>query len=117
RGADAVSRVFEGHLDDVAHIRLILDDEDGLARAVVEPAERFDRSRLRRGRRFGPRQIERDARAGPRRALDRRGAARLPDEAVDLREAEPGSLADILGGEERLEGEALDIGRHAGAGV
>ena len=44
-------------------------------------------------------------------------AAGLLDDAVDRREAEPGALADILGGEERLENLVDDVRRDAGAGV
>jgi len=49
--------------------------------------------------------------------VDANLAARLLDEAVDHRQAEPGALADRLGGEERLEGTRDDGGRHAGAGI
>jgi hypothetical protein len=41
----------------------------------------------------------------------------LAGEAIDHRQAEPGALADRLGGEERIEGARHHIGRHAGAGV
>jgi hypothetical protein len=41
----------------------------------------------------------------------------LPDEAVDHRQAEPRSLPERLGGEERIEGARDDVGRHAGARV
>ncbi len=44
-------------------------------------------------------------------------AAGLLDDAVDGREAEPGSLADFLGREERLEDLVDDLGRYAGAGI
>ena len=37
-------------------------------------------------------------------------AARLLDDAVDGRQAEPGALADFLGGEERLEHLAEHVG-------
>ena len=44
-------------------------------------------------------------------------AARLAGEAEDLGEAEPGALADRLGGEEGLEHPVEMLGRDAGAGV
>ena len=44
-------------------------------------------------------------------------AAGLLGESVDHAEAEAGALAHLLGGEERLEGAAGDLGRHAGAGI
>ena len=44
-------------------------------------------------------------------------AAGLLDEAVDLRQAEPRAVADILGRVERLEGMGLNLLGHARAGV
>ena len=61
------------------------------------------------------RELDRGAFAGP--ALDARGAARLARHSIDHRQAEPGSLADFLGGEEGLERALDDFGRHAGSGV
>ena len=59
---------------------------------------------------------------GDRRALARPGgdfgaAARLRGEAVDLRQAEAGALADVLGGEERFERAVEHVLRHAFAVV
>ena len=51
----------------------------------------------------------------PGRGLDRDVAARVGDDAVHGREAEPGALARGLRGEERLEGAVGDVGLHAGA--
>jgi hypothetical protein len=47
--------------------------------------------------------MEENRGAASRLALDVDVAARLRDEAVDLRQAEAGALAGLLGGEERLE--------------
>ena len=44
-------------------------------------------------------------------------AAGLLRKSVDHAEAEAGALADLLGGEERLEGAAGDFGGHAAAGI
>ncbi|CAN5420767.1 hypothetical protein BH09PSE6_BH09PSE6_14380 [soil metagenome] len=44
-------------------------------------------------------------------------SARLLDEAVELRQAEAGALADRLGREERFERLGQHVGRHAGAAV
>ncbi|MFO1058041.1 MAG: hypothetical protein U1E53_13860 [Dongiaceae bacterium] len=74
--------------------------------------------RRRRGRRRGARRQQQDdggARAGP--AVDADQPAGAPREAVDLGQAQPGAAADLLGGEERLEGAALHLRRHALAGV
>src|SRR6266446_6838046 len=58
-------------------------------------------------------EVELDARAMSRLAVDLDVSAALPDEAVDHAEAEPGSLAFRLRGEERVEGAGDDIRRHA----
>ena len=50
-----------------------------------------------------PRQVDLDRRAVADLAVDLHVAAGLLDEAVDLREPEAGAVADVLGGEERLE--------------
>ena len=57
------------------------------------------------------RQVDLHRRALAGLAVDLHVAAGLLDEAVDLREAEAGALADILGGEERLEGAGRIIAR------
>ena len=44
-------------------------------------------------------------------------AAGLLDDAVDHRQAKAGALADLLGGEERLEYLLQHVGRDAAAGV
>ena len=43
--------------------------------------------------------------------------AGLLGKPVNHAQAETGALAHILGGEERFEGAAGDLGRHAGAGI
>ena len=55
-------------------------------------------------------------------ALSRLGAylhrpAGLLSEPVDHAQPEAGAFADLLGGEERLEGAAGDLGGHAAAGI
>ena len=56
-------------------------------------------------------EIDGDGGAAADRAGRDHGAARLMGEAVDLRQAETGALAERLGGEERLE----DPGSTSGA--
>ena len=63
------------------------------------------------------RQVDAEGRALADLAVGEDVAARLLDDAVDGGQAEAGALADILGGEERLEDLGHDLGRHAGAGV
>src|SRR3546814_14922857 len=63
------------------------------------------------------RQINGDGGALAGRRGDRDLAVRLAQEAEDLAEAEPGALADRLGGEKRLEHTLQHHGRHAAAGV
>ena len=78
---------------------------------------------LGRGDRFAGRfrsrraEEELDRGAFARRAFDPRRAARLARHAVDHRQAEPGALADLLGGEEGLERAGGDVLGHSGAGV
>ena len=74
-------------------------------------------SRLRRLRLRDSRQIERESRALAGRALHENLAARLLGEADHLRKPQPRTLADRLGGEERLEDAAQKIGSHPCAGV
>ena len=62
-----------------------------------------------------PRQIDFDGRAFANLAVDFDVAARLLDEAVDLRESEAGAVSDILGGKEGVEGLRHHVGRHADA--
>ena len=63
------------------------------------------------------RQVDRDGRS----LADLLSALTVPPdlmgEAVDLRQAEPGALADLLGGEERIEDLVEQIRRNADAGV
>ena len=72
---------------------------------------------LDRGRGFLARQQDRDpgAFAEFARHLDR--SAGLRREAMNLRQSQPGALADRLGGEERIEDLAENVGRDAGAAV
>ena len=60
-----------------------------------------------------PRQIEREGRALPDLALNRNVAAGLLGKAVDLGQPEARALADLLGGEERLEDLDELVGRDA----
>src|SRR5258708_4829256 len=63
------------------------------------------------------RQIDLHRRAMTDCAVDPDVAVRLLDEAVDHAETEPGTLADILGREERLEDAIQHVLRHALSGV
>ena len=58
-----------------------------------------------------------DDAALPRFGLQLHKTAGLLHKAVDHAQAEAGALADLLGGEERLERPARDLGCHAAAGV
>ena len=63
------------------------------------------------------REAHREDGAAVRQAVGADLAAVLLDDLVADREPEPGALADRLGGEERVEDPADDVGRDAGAGV
>src|ERR1041384_4716369 len=67
--------------------------------------------------RGGGGEVDLDRRPLPRLALHRDEAVALLDDPVHHREAEPGPLAERLGGEERLEEVGADLGRHAAAGI
>jgi hypothetical protein len=100
-----------------AHLRAVLHDEHGFRMgacrhrgfAALLPALRDVAEYAR--------QEEPHARplAGP--GADLHMPARLLDEAVDLAQAEAGALADLLGGEERLEHALHRLLVHADAGV
>ena len=53
----------------------------------------------------------------PRIAFDPYVSPGLLGEPIDHRQAEPGALADRLGGEERIERLLQDVGRHANAAI
>ena len=62
-------------------------------------------------------QYHRDSGALAELAFDLNGAAGLMREAINLRQTQPRSLADRLGGEERIEHVAHDVGRNANAAI
>ena len=100
------------------HLLIVLDQQH---KAAVAPAGGFvahagnvlflPRDLLR------ARQIEIDRRAAAHGGPYANAALRLVDEAMHLGEAEARSLADLLGGEERLEDARLNLVRHADARV
>src|SRR5688500_12367149 len=69
------------------------------------------------GERSGGRQVNPECGARAQAAFDGDMAAALGDDPVGGRQAEPGALALLLGGEERLEDAAQCLLRHAVAGV
>ena len=74
----------------------------------------LDRPRQRRLERAGAgRQLHRERRAALRLRLERDAAAVLLDDRVGDRQPEAGALADLLGGEERIEDLRLHVFRHA----
>ena len=106
RAGDAADRVSEilqqlgGELPDVV---IVLDHEDAVA-AAARGGFAAGRGGLDGiGRHRGLRQIDRERRALAGRAYDLDVAVGLLGKAERLAEAEAGSLADFLGGEERLE--------------
>ncbi len=66
---------------------------------------------------FASRQAERDGCAFTEAACDLHGAAGLIDKAMHLREAETRTLADRLGGEERIKHFGDDVLRNARARI
>ena len=61
--------------------------------------------------------MKRDRGADADRAIDRHRAAGLLHKAVNLRQAESGAAADLLGREKRLENPVDLIGRNAAARI
>ncbi len=111
--ADILQGIGQQHADGW----LVVDDENRVARLRTQRALRGDRRRP-----FGilaimARKIEAHRRALIEFGIDPDLAAGLPYEAVDHGEAEPGALAERLGGEERIESTLDHVGGHAGAGV
>ena len=112
---DRVAELFEIGFADLGDFRIVFDQQHG---AGVFLRGHGGGRLLRQRRRFpGPRQEQRHDGAAPRRAGDGRRAAGLMGEAVDLAQAQAGALADVLGGEERLEHPRQHVGRNARTGV
>ena len=102
-------------LDEAANLGLVLDEKHRLGAGA-----RFcgGRRRLPRVERLvAAGQVDLERRSVPRLAVDPDRASALLDDAVRGREAQPGSLAAFLGGEERLEEPGLEGRVHADAGV
>ncbi|GJD67564.1 hypothetical protein MMMDOFMJ_0480 [Methylobacterium gnaphalii] len=108
------------HLDgEPPHRRLILHHEDDLVRASLGDGcgATFGLRRHDLRRAGEPRQVDLHGRPDTGLGIDLDVPVGLPDEPENLAESEPGALADLLGGEERLEGLGGHLRRHAGPGV
>ena len=99
----------------VPHQRIVLDDQYRLGSSPHRRGDgRFDRFDVAAR---GARKIDLDAGAMAILAIDLDVAARLLDESVHHAQAEAGSLANFLGGEERIK-HLVEYGRRdAGPGV
>ena len=91
------------------------DNQDGLAGAGRDFARRPNGSRFDAA--LAQRQVQPERRAPALGAFDPHMPARTAGEAVDHRQAKPGSLPDRLGREERLENLLEGLVGHANAGV
>ncbi len=117
RALDRIAEVLEQLGGELADIVVVLHHEDAIAAA--------DRGLLGAGggrdlgvdRAHRLRQIDGEGRAVSERAGDLDVAVGLLDEAERLAQAEAGSLADLLGREERLEDRVEIFRRDAGAGI
>jgi len=94
---------------------VVLHQQDPLGRTVDRDDMTLRPVLLRRRRRL--RQIEQHGRSRTRFGTNVHMPARLFDEAVDHAQAEAASLADVLRGEERLEGPRHGLCVHADPGV
>ncbi len=115
RGHQAVTAIDERRRDEIEHGRLVFDQEDRLA--VAAGSGRLGLRRAHGGARRQARQENAEDRASSGDALGGDEAAALSDDAVDRRQAEPGSLALLLGGEEGLEDVRQGLLVHADAAV
>src|SRR5262249_2808456 len=111
----AVAVPLQDGLAQVADHGLVIDEQDGLAAAVL--GGRRCRLAHRRGPFLEAWQVDVEARAAVdlARAID--PALMLLDDAEDQRQAENGALARALGGEERLEDALAYVRGDAVAGV
>src|SRR5258707_14443815 len=64
-----------------------------------------------------PRQVEFNSRSFPDLAVNLDVAARLLDEAVDLRKSKARALPDVLSGEKRIKSLCSDLRSHADASI
>jgi hypothetical protein len=114
RTQDGVPRRLQGFADDLAQVRLVLHEQDGLGSprhlAVGRRAHFLDGG-------VHPGQIDPERRALSFRAFQVDVALALGDDAVHGRQTETGSLADLLGREEGLEDAGPHLGGHAMARV
>ena len=111
---DLVPLLRERSGDEGAHVGVVVDHQDRLRAGVRAWARGLvggDRSLGDRPVGLAEQEPDRSALAG--RAFDPRLAARLARHAVDHRQAEPGALADLLGGEEGLERALEHFGWHS----
>ncbi len=113
---DAVAELGEAVGGEIGELDIVLDHQHRHA-AAGHRRRGVGRLPLRQQVWRHARQIEREGAALPHLALDGHLAAGLPGEAEHLRQAETGALADLLGGEERLEDAARSCGGNADAGV
>ena len=115
RGEDLVAELRE-HVDHgQPDVRVVFDDQDGFA--APHGIGLLRARRLIGVRIMTAREREPHDGALARRAVDRRMAAALLDEAEHHAEPEPRAFAVRLGREERFEHALEHVGRHAGARV
>ena len=111
-----VAELGERIAGELSDLVIVLDDEHRDAVAVGR--RRFLGARLQRPLDGGDaRQVQREPAAAADLAVHHHLAAGLLGEAEHLRQAEPGALADFLGGEERLENAPELILRNPAAGI
>ena len=79
---------------------VVVDEEDGLSATL---GNRYALDTARGGGLYRPREVDREAAPLPRCARNLDGTTVVAHDAVHQRQAEPGSLAEVLGGEEGIE--------------
>ena len=118
-----IAALRQGARTEGAHGLLVLDQQHravaGMVGGGLGLAVRLGRSRSRLLHLLAEmaRQIDAEHGAASHRAVAEDEPARLLDEAIHHRQAEPGALADLLGGEEGLEDLVDDLLRDTCAGI
>ena len=111
-----MAEILQDLRGEAADLDVVLDHEDAQARAL--DAALVDRALIGLlGRPFDLRQVQGEGRAFPGPARDVDVAPGLLREAEDLGEPEAGALADVLGGEERLEDPRQHVGCDPETGI
>src|SRR5438067_11777360 len=113
----AIAFPLENRVGHFANVVVVVHQQDGLGSSpacglALRPARESGRAL-----RIYCRQVDPEGRAAGGRAFHRDGPSALADDPENGGEPETRSLADLLGGEERLEDARLRALVHSGSGI